>query len=106
MFPAFHREQNSPPPLPAVWPALDSRAGTVVLLAVFAVLAVVGIGESAYVAVAMFARAPLVGLSVTPDVCCRLLASTADKVRRLGRSYQLPRPADTSLRAPGRGHDA
>lgn len=58
------------------------------------------------VAVAMFARAPLVGLSVTPDVCCRLLASTADKVRRLGRPYQLPRPADTSLRAPGRGHDA
>ena len=37
-----------------LWPALDIRAGTIVLLAVFAVLAVIGIGESAYVAVAMF----------------------------------------------------
>ena len=58
------------------------------------------------VAVAAFARAPLVGLTVTPDVCCRLLAATAVKVRRCTAALLRPAPpSDVACRA-GRRLDA
>ena len=41
--------------LAILWPGLDIRAATIILLAAFACLATLGVGESAFVAVAMFA---------------------------------------------------
>jgi len=41
---------------------------------------------AAEVALTAFGRAPLAGLVVSPDVCCRLLALSATNVRLLARS--------------------
>ena len=45
------------------------------------------------VAVATLARGPLVGLTVSPDVCCRVLAATAAQVRRCAAAARSCRPA-------------
>jgi amino acid transporter len=40
--------------LQVLWPALDIRAGTIIILAIFAFFAILGIGESAIIAVLVF----------------------------------------------------